>query len=200
MARHLGPKHHLCRRVGQKLCSTDKCPVTRRNYPSGQHGPKGGRRKITEFGQQLLEKQKAKHVYGGMERQFKRYYVEAKKKLGATDVLLMQLLERRLDNAVYRAGLAPTRSGARQLVSHGHFSVNGRRVTIPSIQLKVGDTIKLADKFSVKVKELVKKRTDMPSWLSRDPDLLVKMVDLPKSSELPANINAKLIVESYSRV
>lgn len=196
--RRLGPKHHICRRLGQKLCNTEKCPVTRRSYPSGQHGQKG-RRKITEFGQQLLEKQKAKHIYGLMERQFRRYYVSAKKKLGATDVLLLQVLERRLDNAVFRAGLAPTRPAARQLVSHGNVKLNGRKVTIPSIQLKVGDTITLNEKMLAKGKEATKKRTDIPSWLSRDAEFNAKVVDLPKPEDVPQNINAKLIVESYSR-
>lgn len=197
--RHLGPKHHLCRRLGQKICTTDKCPVTRRNYPSGQHGPKG-RRKMTEYGQQLLEKQKAKFIYGLTERQFRKYYVEAKKKLGATDVLLMQFLERRLDNIVFRAGLAPTRSGARQLVTHGQITVNGKKLDIPSAQLKVGDVVKLKEKMLSKIIEVVKKRTDLPAWLSRDADLSAKVVGLPKVEDMPQNINVKLIVESYSRV
>lgn len=196
--RRLGPKHHLCRRLGQKLCNTEKCAVTRRSYPSGQHGQKG-RRKTTEFGQQLLEKQKAKQIYGLMERQFRRYYTFAKKKLGATDVLLLQVLERRLDNAVFRAGLAPTRPAARQLVSHGKIQLNGRKATIPSIQLKVGDTITLNEKMLARIKEAAKKRTDTPSWLSRDAELNAKVVDLPKPEDVPQNINAKLIVESYSR-
>ena len=134
-----------------------------------------------------------------MERQFRRYYTSAKKKLGATDVLLLQILERRLDNAVFRAGLAPTRPAARQLVSHGKVQLNGRRVTIPSIQLKVGDAITLNEKMLLKIKEAAKKRTNLPSWLSRDAELNAKVVDLPKPEDVPQNINAKLIVESYSR-
>ncbi len=198
MARHLGPKHHLCRRLGQRICSTDKCPLTRRNYPSGQHGQKG-RRKITEFGQQLLEKQKAKYTYGLMERQFKRSYETAKKKPGATDVLLMQLLEQRLDNVVYRAGLAPTRAAARQLVGHGHVLVNKKVLDIPSVQVRVGDVVSLDEISLAKAKEPAKKRTDLPGWLNRDADLVVKVANSPKPEDLPQNINAKLIVESYSR-
>jgi small subunit ribosomal protein S4 len=112
MARYVGPKHHLCRRVGERMCTTDKCPVVRRNYPPGVHGPKG-RGKLTGFGLQLREKQKARWLYGILERQFRRYYEEAIRQQGATDVVLLQLLERRLDTVVYRMGLAKTRAGAR---------------------------------------------------------------------------------------
>ena len=130
MARYLGPKHRLCRRVGERMCTSDKCPVVKRNYPPGLHGPKG-RSKLTGYGLQLREKQKARWLYGILERQFRRYYQEAIRQRGANDIILLQLLETRLDNIVYRLGMAKTRAAARQLVNHGHILVNSKKGDIP---------------------------------------------------------------------
>jgi small subunit ribosomal protein S4 len=139
MARDLRPKHKLCRRFGEKLCDAQKCPVARRSYPSGQHGPQQKHVKLSGFGKQLREKQKAKRMYGILEKQFSNYVAEASKKTGDTSKILLSYLESRLDNIVYRMGLAPTRSAARQLVNHGHIKVNDKKVDIPSFRVKVGD-------------------------------------------------------------
>ncbi len=151
MARYTGPVCKLCRREGTKLylkgekCFTDKCPVSRRAYPPGQHGQGNTRRKLSEYGVQLREKQKARRTYGVMEGQFARYFEKAEKKQGVTGEVLLQTLERRLDNVVYRMGLASSRAEARQLVRHNHFQVNGRRVNIPSFSVKPGDVIEVRE-------------------------------------------------------
>lgn len=204
MGRNLGPKHKLCRRLGVKICDSQKCPAVRRNYPAGVHGPSQGATRIrrSEYGKQLLEKQKAKATYGILERQFRNYFEKAKKDKKATDKSLLQLLERRIDNVIFRAGFAQTRAQARQLVSHGHFIVNDRGVTIPSFQIKQGDEIKakkINKKYFEKLKEYDKK-TEIPSWIRADlKNLTIKIGGLPKDEELPKNINAKLIIEFYSR-
>jgi len=137
--------HKACRRYGVKLCQTDKCPVVKRSYPPGVHGPKGAR-KLTEYGRQLAEKQKAKITYGLREKQFRNYFDKAFKKVGNTSEILFASLESRLDNVIYRLGLGKTRTQARQLVGHGHFAVNGKKVDIPSFQVKVGDVINIREK------------------------------------------------------
>src|SRR3989338_563366 len=140
MGRLRGPKHRMCRRTGERLCNHDKCPSLRRQSPPGVHGPKGYPR-LTEFGGQLREKQKAKYVYGVMERQFRRYYDTAQSQPGNTAENFLKFLELRLDNVAFRMGLAKTRAAARQLVAHGWILVNGRRVDIPSFQVRVGNVI-----------------------------------------------------------
>ncbi|MDO8581559.1 MAG: 30S ribosomal protein S4 [bacterium] len=192
MARKLGPKHKLCRRVGEKLCSTVKCPVTRRNYPPGVHGPKGGQKR-TEYGTQLLEKQKAKYIYGILERQFKRYYTNAVRKTGDTSVYLAQYLERRLDNVVYRLGLTKTRNAARQAIVHGHVLVNDHRLDRPSYAVTTDDIIRF-----VNLKEVEKR--EVPAWLSLDKEgQFGKVVGAPTVEKLPERLNMRLIIELYSR-
>ncbi len=204
MARYLGPKHRLCRRVGERLCTSDKCPVVRRNYPPGVHGIKG-RGKLTSFGLQLREKQKARWVYGVLERQFRRYYDEAIRQRGATDVVLLQLLEARLDNLVYRMGLSKTRAGARQLITHGHITVNGKRVDIPSFQVKPGQTIGV-DAISVQkpyftaVSKAWGKQPVSFDWLAADVnEFKAQLVKLPSPAQVHPPFDPKLIVEFYSR-
>lgn len=204
MARYLGPKHRLCRRVGERMCTSDKCPVVRRNYPPGLHGIKG-RPKLTSYGLQLREKQKARWVYGILERQFSRYYHEAIRQRGATDVVLLQLLEARLDNVVYRMGLAKTRAGARQLVTHGHIQVNGKKVDIPSYQLKAGQTVSVdavssQKPYFVNVAKAWGKQPVAYDWLAVDPtEFKAQLVRLPTTLEVHPPFDTKLIVEFYSR-
>lgn len=204
MGRYIGPKHRLCRRVGERMCTTDKCPVIRRNYPPGVHGIKG-RGKLTVFGLQLREKQKARWMYGILERQFHRYYEMAMKQKGATDVLLLQMLETRLDSIVYRMGLSKTRQGARQLINHGHIYVAGRKVDIPSYVVKVGQTIGV-DPISVKKAYFVNltkawgKQAVVCDWLAIDPhEFMAKLVALPTAEQIKPPFDIKLIVEFYSR-
>lgn len=205
MARYLGPKHHLCRRVGERLCTTDKCPVVRRNYPPGVHGIKG-KGKLTAYGLQLREKQKARFVYGILERQFRRYYDEAIRQNAATDVVLMQLLETRLDNVIYRMGLSKTRQGARQLINHGHIFVNGKKVDIASYQVKVGQVVSV-DSISAKKpyfeamgKVWGKQTTGMMDWLAVDSkEFKAQLISLPKVEQVHPPFDVKQIVEFYSR-
>lgn len=193
----------MCRRLGERICNTDKCPITRRNYPPGVHGVKG-RGKLTPFGKQLREKQKARYIYGLLERQFRRYYDQAIKKHGATDLLFLQLLETRLDNVVFRLGLAKTRAAARQLVNHGHVMVNGRKVDIPSFQTNSGDVISV-DPISLKsgyFKMLEKNwgKQIVPDWLAVEgKEFKGQVMSLPQPEQVASTIDMKLIVEFYSR-
>ena len=202
MARYTGPKHKLCRAEGVALCGLAKCPVTRRNAgPPGQHAQKG-HRKPSEFKIQLREKQKAKRTFGVLERQFQRYYQLASRQKGSAGEAILKILETRLDNVVYRLNLARTRFQARQLVSHGHVTVNGQKVTIPSYNVKIGDIIALADKtanldFIKKLTEETK-NVKMPPWLEKKA-LVGKISSMPKRDDIPEDINEKLIVEFYSR-
>lgn len=203
MARLQGPKHRMCRRTGEKLCSSGRCPVTRRNQPPGVHGPKGYRR-LTEFGSQLKEKQKARFMYGVMEKQFRKYYEAASKSEGNTAEGIWRNLETRLDNVVFRLGMAKSRGQARQVVSHGWVTVNGKRVNIPSYKVKVGDVV--AMKQGAKSSGLWQKISEqgkvdtMPQWLSFDINNLEgKVLALPKAEDFPANVNMTLVVEYYSR-
>ncbi|MBI3282714.1 30S ribosomal protein S4 [Candidatus Curtissbacteria bacterium] len=202
MARYTGPKHRLCRAEGTALCGSPKCPVIRKNAgPPGQHGQKG-RKKLSEYGIQLREKQKVKRMYGVLERQFNKYFNMASSKKAATGEALLQILETRLDNVIYRLALATSRPQARQLVSHGHVMVNGKKVTIPSYNVKIGDIVTLAPKtvnlpFIKKLAE-DKKEEKMPSWLSKKA-VVGKVESLPKRADLEADINERLIVEYYSR-
>jgi small subunit ribosomal protein S4 len=207
MARYTGPKFKIDRREGTNLflkglrSTSGKHPIDKKGaVPPGQHGPRSLRRKSSDFGLQLREKQKVKRMYGVLERQFRRYFTEASKEKGNTGVALLQSLETRLDNAVYRLGFAPSRAAARQLVNHGHVLVNEKKVDIPSFNLKVGDTIALADKASKfqLVTESLKAKEDSPAWISRQ-GLVGKIKNLPQSEDLEGIANEQLIVEYYSR-
>lgn len=208
MARYTGAVCRQCRREGQKLflkgdrCYTDKCAVTARPYPPGQHGQ--GRRKNSEYGLQLREKQKAKRYYGVLEKQFRSYFEIADRKPGQTGENLLSLLETRLDNAIYRLGFAMSRAEARQLVSHGHFTVNGRKVTIPSFLLKPGMVISVREKSRnlEKIKASVEANAfrQPPKWLEYDAtNMIAKVVALPARDDIDLPIEEHLIVELYSK-
>lgn len=200
--RYTGPKNKLARRVGQDLgLKTATAKLQRRlGIPPGQHGHKG-RRKQSDFALQLAEKQKLRLMFGIQERQLRRYYEHAAKTKQATGMMLLQLLERRLDNVVYRLNLVPTRAFARQIVSHGHVSVNNKKLTIPSYHTQIEDTISLSPKAlnMPPVKMLLEqKNPPIPSWLTRLA-AIGKIIRLPEREDLDANINEQLIVEYYSR-
>jgi len=208
MARYTGPVCKLCRREGIKLflkgdrCYTDKCAIARRNYAPGQHGQ--ARKKPTEYALQLREKQKAKRIYGVLETQFRRYFEMAERQHGITGENLLVLLERRLDNVVYRLGLADSRTQARQLVRHNFFTVNGRKVNIPSYLVKVGDVIALREekKDSPVAKEIMERAASkaLPAWLSYDANSASGKVEaLPKREDIDIPVEEHLIVELYSR-
>ncbi len=208
MARYTGPVCKLCRREGMKLylksdrCYTDKCAVERRSYPPGQHGQLRG--KISEYALQLREKQKVKRMYGLMETQFLNTFRKAERKRGVTGENLMVLLERRLDNVVYRLGFAGSRREARILVTHGHFRVNGRKVNIPSYLIKENDVIEVAEnrkkvaRFAENIGAV--ERRGVPEWLSLDRDNLKgTVVRLPKRDDITVPVQEHLIVELYSK-
>ena len=209
MARYTDASCRLCRREKQKLflkgtkCFTEKCPVERRAFPPGQHG-QSRRQKISEYGVQLREKQKVRRMYGLQEKQFRNTFERALKQTGRTGELLVKLLERRLDNVIYRLGLAPSRKAARQLVNHGHFHVNNSPVDIPSYLLKAGDTIQVRDK-SKKLEILHSsmkrmKDTAMLPWLSLDKAAMVGIfLNVPERADIPLNADEQLIVELYSK-
>lgn len=208
MARYTGPSCKLCRREGKKLflkgdrCLTDKCAVARRATVPGQHG--AGRKNVKEYGLQLREKQTARRYYGVQEQQFLNYYVQADNKEGVTGENLLQILELRLDNIVYRMGLASSRKEARQLVRHAHFTLNGKKVDIPSIICKEGDVIAVKEKSksSPKFKELVEVMASaiIPKWLEvNDKDLCAKVIALPKREDIDFPFEEQLIVELYSK-
>ncbi len=201
MARYTGPKHKLCRAEGVALCGLPTCPVIRKNAaPPGQHGQRG-RRKQSEYGIQLREKQKVKRMYGVLEKQFKRYFDLAAGKKAATGEALLQILESRLDNVIYRLNLAETRPQARQLVSHGHVMVGDTKVTIPSYNVKIDDIVALSPKTSNLgfVKKLVEdKDRTLPPWLERK-GTVGKIKSMPKREDIEIDINERLIVEYYSR-
>ncbi|MCD6320158.1 MAG: 30S ribosomal protein S4 [Candidatus Desulfofervidaceae bacterium] len=208
MARYRGAVCRLCRREGAKLflkgerCFTDKCALERRPYPPGQHGQM--RTKKTEYGLLLREKQKLKRIYGVLEKQFRRYFAEAERRKGVTGETLLVLLERRLDNVIYRMGFANSRNQARQLVRHGHVMVNGRKVDIPSYQVKVGDVIKIREKSREipLIKEALegRARRGVPSWLEVDAERLEgKIKAMPTREEIAIPVQEQLIVEFYSK-
>ncbi|TEU16214.1 MAG: 30S ribosomal protein S4 [Anaerolineales bacterium] len=211
MARYTGPVCKLCRREGEKLflkghrCFTTKCAFERRSYPPGMHGRRAKwRRKVTDFGTQLRNKQKARRVYGVMERQFRRYFALAERRKGVTGANLLQILESRLDNAVYRLGFASSRAHARQIIRHGHFDVNGRKTNIPSYLVRPDDLISVRDKSKSKsyfkdVAEEMERRL-VPEWLSVDVKTLSgRVLALPTREEIEVPLNEQLIVEYYSR-
>lgn len=209
MARYTGPVCRLCRREGMKLflkgdrCYTAKCAIDRRQYAPGQHGQSRGK-KPTEYGIQLREKQKARRFYGVMEGQFRSYFDEANRQKGMTGENLLRLLERRLDNVVYRLGFASSRPEARQLVRHGHFTVNGKRVDIPSYSVRIGETISVKEesKSSPRIKETLQNlgtRT-IPGWISLDVNAAAgTIIALPSREDVQLPIQEHLIVEKYSR-
>jgi small subunit ribosomal protein S4 len=206
MARYTGPVCKLCRREGVKLylkgdrCYSDKCAIVRRAYAPGQHGQ--GRKKLTNYGMQLREKQKARRIYGVLEGQFRKYYEVADRKKGITGESLLFLLETRLDNVVYRMGLAASRKEARQLVRHNHFTVNAEKVNIPSYHVSVGDVITVKDKSrsSEKFKAIAEVATNVPKWLTIDKDKLEgQVVALPQREDIDIPVNETLIVELYSK-
>lgn len=199
MARFRGSIVKKARNLGTTLDGYPKTENLRRNYPSGQHGQ--SRRKISEFGTQLREKQRVRFTYGLSEKQFRRYYEYCNSKEGVTGSLLLQRLETRLDNVVYRSGLAKTRPQARQLVVHGHLQVNGRKVDIPSFLLKPGDVITVREKSKASVKANIEGNSPLiPSWVEADLEgLAVKFNAIPERQDLDPTIKENLIVEYYSR-
>ncbi|HBT20943.1 MAG TPA: 30S ribosomal protein S4 [Peptococcaceae bacterium] len=206
MARYTGPVCRLCRREGIKLylkgerCYTNKCAVERRPYAPGQHGH--NRKKLSEYGIQLREKQKVRRIYGINERQFRRYFAEAERQKGVTGEILMRLLERRLDNVVYRLGFAVSRPQARQIVLHGHVQVNGRKVNIPSYLVDIGDEVEIREKSkNLQIFQEAKEAArSVPKWLEVDLDQLKgKVVSFPTMEDLDIPVEPHLIVELYSR-
>ena len=206
MARYTDANCKLCRREGQKLflkgerCYSTKCAIERRNYAPGQHGQ--ARKKQSEYGLQLREKQKAKRFYGVPETQFRNTFEKAENKKGQTGENLMIALETRLDNVVFRLGFAASRKEARQLVTHGHFTVNGKKVNIPSYEVKAGDVIKVKEKSqsSPKFKEIKEMSITVPSWMTVDVEKLEgKVVAMPRREDIDTPIAEHLIVELYSK-
>ena len=216
MSKQLGPVCKLCRREGEKLylkgerCYTPKCAIERRNFAPGQHGRTGSRSggnrsgRESDYLRQLRAKQRARRVYGILERQFRRYYEVANQRRGLTGLNLLQILESRLDNVIYRLGFAVNRAQARLLVTHGHFTVNGRRTDVPSMLLREGDTVAVREgsrglEYFKTLSELVESRTS-PSWVNRDTKQLFGSVQrLPERAEIDGFLNEQLIVEYYSR-
>ncbi len=208
MARYTGPVCRLCRREGVKLflkgdrCYSGKCAIEKRSYAPGQHGQR--RSKQSEYGLQLREKQKARRIYGVLEGQFETYFDKAERKKGVTGENLLVLLETRFDNVVYRAGFAASRNQARQFVRHNHFTVNGQKANIPSMELKVGDVIQLKDKSknSALIKELADNlgTKNPPAWLELDVDnLSAKVVRMPSKEDIDIPVEEQMIVELYSK-
>lgn len=209
MARYIGPVCRLCRREGMKLflkgerCYTEKCAIEKRNFVPGQHG-KARKAKMAGYGVQLREKQRVKRIYGVLENQFRRYFESAARQRGITGELLLQMLERRLDNVVYRLGFSTSRAQARQLVRHGHFSVNGRTVDIPSYQVREGDIVTVRDKSKkapavLHAMDEVKGR-GIPEWLALQSEQMSgRIVSLPSRAQINLPVQEQLIVELYSK-
>lgn len=209
MARYLGPKCRQCRREGEKLflkgekCFTDRCAVERRSYAPGQHGQKSGSR-LSDFGKQLREKQKLRRTYGVLERQFRNTYARAASSKGVTGERLLQLLETRLDNMTYRMGFGASRSEARQVVRHNGILVNGKRVNIPSYQVRPGDVIevvaKAKEQLRVKAASEAGESRGFPEWLEVDAKAMKgTFKSLPARADLPSTVNESLIIELYSK-
>ena len=202
MARYTGPKTKIARKFGEPIFGSDNY-CEKRNYPPGMHGANKRRKKVSEYGIQLQEKQKAKYTYGVLERQFRKTFELARRKEGVTGLILMQLLESRLDNVVYRMGIAPTRAAARQLVNHRHIIVNGNVLSIPSYLVKVGDMVGVREKsksLEVVTNSLEGRNQSNFAWLEWDREKLCgKFMNYPAREEIPENINEQLIVELYSK-
>ena len=197
----LGPRHRMCRRVGEPICGRPNCPAAKRPYPPGQHGQ--GRRRPTEYHMRLLEKQKLRAIYGVQEKQFRRYFAGASRKKGVTGEELLRLLETRLDSLVLRLGFAQTVRQARQLVSHGHILVDGKRLNVPSAAVRPGQTIaaSAAARNFISVREAMEVTPDPPPYLERDKDAVAgRLVRQPERSEipLPVTVDERLIVEFMS--
>ena len=210
MARYTGAVCRMCRREGAKLflkgerCYSDKCSITRRAYAPGQHGQSKGRKKVSEYGIQLREKQKTRRYYGVLESQFEGYFETAERKQGMTGQNLLRILESRLDNVIYRLGLATSRAEARQLVVHGHYTVNGKRVNIPSYQVREGEVIAVCEKSrqSDKIKAIVETcgARPVPMWLDMNKETLeAKIVRMPNREDIDLDVQELLIVEYYSK-
>lgn len=210
MARTLDAKCRLCRRAGDKLflrgerCFSQKCAMVRRPYAPGMHGKNAGR-SLSEYGRQLAMKQKIKRIYGVLERQFRRHFEEVRNKKGAAGELLLVRLEKRMDNVVYRMGLASSRSQARQMVTHGLFSVNGKKMNIPSAEVSVGDVVSVreqkADKKAIQMlRESLKTKKDFPAWVEVDVKKLSGVVKAdPSRDDIDANVEPQIVVEYYSK-
>ena len=209
MGRYIDPSCRLCRRERQKLflkgtkCFTEKCPVERRAYPPGQHG-QTRRQKISEYGVQLREKQKIRRIYGLMEEQFRNYFEKALRQTGRTGETLVKMLERRLDNVVYRMGFAPSRKAGRQLIVHGHLMVNNKVVNVPSYLLNAGDIVQIREKSKKLdvIHSSMKRMKDssMLPWLSLDKATMTgTFLNVPERADVPLNANEQLIVELYSK-
>ncbi|HHQ42977.1 MAG TPA: 30S ribosomal protein S4 [Chromatiales bacterium] len=209
MAKYTGAKCRLCRRQGTKLflkgekCYTAKCPIEKRPYAPGQHGQR--RQRLSDYALQLREKQKLRWTYGVLERQFRRYYKEAARRRGSTGEILLQLLEQRLDNVVYRMGFASSRAEARQMVRHNHILVNGKKVNIPSYQVKPNDVISVAEKARQHARvqaalAFAQQQDLIAPWVEVDPNKMEGVFKaVPERSDLPSEINEHLVVELYSK-
>ncbi len=208
MSRYIGPVCRMCRRAGEKLyfkgdrCYTEKCGIERRKYPPGQHGQ--GRGKLSDYGVQLMEKQKVRKPYGLAEKQFRRYFHEAERRKGVTGEVLLQLLECRLDNVAYRMGFAANRRQARQFITHGHFLVNGRRVTIPSYIVKAQDSVEVkeASRSNSAIMESLDKveHRGLPTWIEIDSAAFKgRVLHVPAREEIQLPVKEQLIVELYSK-
>ncbi|MFW5974961.1 MAG: 30S ribosomal protein S4 [Bacteroidota bacterium] len=201
MARYIGPKTKIARKFREPIYGPDRY-FEKKKYPPGQHGNSKRRKKQSEYGIQLMEKQKAKYTYGILERQFRKMYKKASRKQGITGEVLLQLAESRLDNVVYRLGIAPTRAGARQLVSHKHITVNGNVVNIPSFEVKEGDLVGVRErsKSLEAITESLATRKNQFGWFEWDDDKMYgKMMQLPTREQIPETIKEQLIVELYSK-
>lgn len=201
MARYIGPKSKIARKFRDPIFGPDK-HYEKKNYPPGMHGQTKRRAKSSEYGTQLMEKQKAKYTYGILERQFKNTFLKASRKGGITGEVLLQLIEARLDNVTFRLGIAPTRDGARQLIGHRHITVNGKVVNVPSYELRPGDIVAVRERsksLEVIVNSTVSRGSQFP-WLEWDRDMLAgKFLNYPERSQIPENIKEQLIVELYSK-
>ncbi len=201
MARYIGPKTKIARKFRDSIYGPDKY-YEKKNYPPGMHGQTRRRSKASEYGIQLMEKQKAKYTYGILERQFKNIFLKASRKGGITGTVLLQLIESRLDNVVFRMGIAPTRSGARQLIGHRHITVNGKVVNIPSFELKPGDIVAVRErsKSLEVITSALTSRSNAYPWLEWDQNLMTgKFMSYPERDQIPENIREQLIVELYSK-
>jgi small subunit ribosomal protein S4 len=201
MARYIGPKTKIARKFGEPIYGADKS-FEKKKYPPGQHGNSRRRKKKSEYGIQLDAKQKAKYIYGVQEKQFNNLFKKASRKKGVTGEILLQLIEARLDNVVYRLGIAPTRAAARQLVSHRHITVNGDVVNVASYSVRAGDIVGIREKSKslLVITESLASRSNSYSWLEWDSDLNVgKFLNYPQRDEIPENIEERLIIELYSK-
>ena len=201
MARYIGPKSKIARKFGEPVFGSDKS-FEKRNFPPGQHGNNKRRGKKSEYAIQLMEKQKAKYTYGILEKQFRIIFNRASRSKGVTGEVLLQLCESRLDNIVYRLGISPSRSGARQLVSHGHITVNDKMVNIPSCNIKPGDRVAVREKSKsiISIIESIQKNSSIYEWLTWDENNLTgTFVSVPDRVQIPENIKEQLIVELYSK-